>query len=183
MINCIRRGFLQDLPQKRNHGETDMGRFKEKMYRFMYGRYGTDNLYNFITYFTIVLILADIVVAAFVPEGIVQALISLAFMITIMLLFIWNIYRTMSRQIAKRRRENERYLKIKRAIKRFFSGNTSKSTRTFNRDDATYVFRDCTKCGSTLRLPRRVGKNKVKCPRCSHSFYVKAKKYNYKKQR
>ena len=149
----------------------------------MYGRYGTDNLYNFITYFTIVLILADIVVAAFVPEGMVQALISLAFMITIMLLFIWNIYRTMSRQIAKRRRENERYLKIKRAIKRFFSGNTSKSTRTFNRDDATYVFRDCIKCGSTLRLPRRVGKNKVKCPRCSHSFYVKAKKYNYKKQR
>ncbi len=149
----------------------------------MYGRYGTDNLYNFITYLTIFLILADMITVACIPEGTTQAIISILFSALIIFLFVWNIYRTMSRKVAKRRRENERYLKASRAIKRFFSGNTSKRTKSFNRDDASYVFRDCTKCGSTLRLPRRVGKNKVKCPRCSHSFYVKAKKYNYKKQR
>ena len=160
-----------------------MGRFKEKMYRFMYGRYGTDNLYNFITYFTIFLILADMIVVALIPEGTLQAIVSVAFSVAIILLFVWNFSRIMSRNIAKRRRENERYVKASRAIRRFFSGNTSKGTKTFNRDDATYVFRDCTKCGSTLRLPRRIGKNRVKCPRCSHSFFVKAKKYNYKKQR
>lgn len=160
-----------------------MGKLKEKMYRFMYGRYGTDNLYNFITWFTIAIILLDMIVVACIPEGTLRAIISVCFSVVIMLLFVWNISRTMSKKIAKRRRENERYLKISRAIKRFFSGNMSRGTKTFNRDDATYVFRDCTKCGSTLRLPRREGKNRVKCPRCSHSFTVKAKKYNYKKQR
>ncbi len=159
-----------------------MGKFKEKMYRFMYGRYGTDELYNFLTYFNIILILLDLLVVAFIPEGTARAIVSLVFSIAIMLIFIFEIYRTMSRNIAKRRRENERYLKIKRAIKRFFTRNTAKGTRTFNRDDAYFIFRDCTSCGSTLRLPRREGRHKVKCPRCSHPFYVKAKKFKNKKK-
>ncbi len=157
-----------------------MGRFKEKIYRFMYGRYGADELYNFLTYFNIILIFVDILVTALMPEGAAKAIVSIIFSILIIGIFIWEIYRMMSRKIAKRRKENERYLKIKRAVLRFMSGNTSKKTRTMNRDDASFVFRDCTKCGSTLRLPRRVGKHKVKCPRCSHSFFVKAKKYKFK---
>ena len=160
-----------------------MSRFREKMYRFMYGRYGTDNLYNFIIYLTIILILADMIVLAFIPEGIAQAVTSIVFSIVIAFLFIVNVSRTMSRKIAKRRRENEIYLKVSRGVMRFFRGNTSKRTRSFNRDDEFYVFRDCTKCACTLRLPRRAGKHKVKCPRCSHSFYIKAKKFNYKKGR
>ena len=160
-----------------------MGKFKQKMYRFMYGRYGVDNLYNFITWFTVFLILADMIAVALIPEGTVQAIVSLLFTAIIIFMFSWNFSRTMSKNRANRRRENERYLKISRAIKRFVKANTSMGTKSFNRDDATYIFRDCTKCMSTLRLPRREGRNKVRCPRCSHSFYVKAKKYNYKKQR
>ena len=158
-----------------------MARFKEKIYRFMYGRYGTDNLYNFLTWFTVFLIIAEMINVAIIPEGQVQAIVSLVFFTVIIVLFSWNIGRTFSKKIAKRRRENERYLKVSRAIKRFFSANTSKRTKTLNRDDEYYVFRDCTSCGSTLRLQRRVGKHKVKCPRCSHSFYVKAKSFKARK--
>ncbi len=160
-----------------------MGKFKEKMYRFMYGRYGTDELYNFLSYLNIFLIFAYCITILCMREGLARTIVSLCFSLLIMLIFIFEIYRTMSRNIAKRRRENDRYLKASRAVRRFFSGNTSKKTRTFNRDDAAYIFRDCTKCGSTLRLPRRVGRHKVKCPRCSHFFYVKAKKFKYKKFR
>ena len=158
-----------------------MARFKEKIYRFMYGRYGTDNLYNFLTWFTVFLIIAEMITVAIIPEGQVQAIVSLVFFTVIIVLFSWNIGRTFSKKIAKRRRENERYLKISRAIKRLFSANTSRRTKTLNRDDEYYVFRDCTSCGSTLRLQRRVGKHKVKCPRCSHSFYVKAKRFKARK--
>ncbi len=157
-----------------------MGRFKEKMYRFMYGRYGTDELYNFLTWLNVILIFVDLLVTAFIPEGAAKAIVTLSFSIVILLIFIFELYRAMSRKIAKRRRENEIYLKVRRAFKRFFSGNTSKGTKTFNRDDAMHIFRDCTKCGSTLRLPRRQGRHKVKCPRCSHGFYVKAKKFKNK---
>ena len=172
--------YDKHLFNQKKKTERKMGRFREKMYRFMYGRYGTDNLYNFITYLTIFLILADMIAVAFIPQGIAQAIISGIMSTATLLLVVWNIFRTMSRQIAKRRRENEIYLKTVRAIKRFFSGNTSGGTKSFNRDDAYFVFRDCTYCSSTLRLPRREGKNKVKCPRCSHAFYVKAGKYRNK---
>jgi len=160
-----------------------MGKFKQKLYRFMYGRYGTDALYNFLTWLNVVLILISFIVTAIIPEGTVGAIVSLSFSILIVAIFVYEIFRTMSRNIAKRRRENEIYLKAKGAIKRFLSRNTSSRTRTYHVDDATYIFRDCTKCSSVLRLPRRVGRHKVKCPRCSHSFYVKAKKFKFKKNR
>ena len=160
-----------------------MGRFREKLYRFMYGRYGVDPLYNFLTWLNVILILISFIVAAFMPEGTAGAIVSIAFSTLIGLIFFFQIYRFLSRQIAKRRRENEIYLRTKGAVKRFFSANTSKGTSSFNRDDAMYVFRDCTRCNSTLRLQRRVGRHKVRCPRCSHSFYVKVKKFKFKKNR
>ena len=154
-----------------------MGRFREKMYRFMYGRYGTDSLYNFLTWFTVFLIIAEMITVALIPEGQTQAVVSLVFFAVIILLFVWNISRIFSKNIAKRRRENERYLKLSRATRRLLSANTSKGTKTMNRDDEYYVFRDCTCCGSTLRLQRRIGRHRVKCPRCSRSFYVRVKKF------
>jgi DNA-directed RNA polymerase subunit RPC12/RpoP len=160
-----------------------MGRFREKMYRFMYGRYGADALYNFLTWLNVILILLSLVVTLFITDETVNNIVSIAFSAVITLIFVWEFYRMFSRNISKRRRENEIYLRARGAVKRFFSGNTSSGTKSFNRDDATYIFRDCTKCQSTLRLQRRVGKHKVKCPRCSHAFYVKAKKFNYKKNR
>ena len=160
-----------------------MGKFKEKLYRFMYGRYGTDNLYNFLSYFSLILILVDLVAMVVIRNALALSIVSTVIGALIMFILIWSLYRTFSKNIAKRRRENEIYIKVSRAVKRFFNRNTSKGTKTVNRDDANYVFRDCTKCSSTLRLPRRAGRNRVKCPRCSHSFYVKAKKYKYKKQK
>ncbi len=157
-----------------------MGKFKEKLYRFMYGRYGADQLYTFLMILFIVLWVIEIIVFAVVPEGTWQTVTSIVFAVLSASLMGWMIFRSMSRNIAKRRRENEIYLKASRAVKRFFTFNTARSTKSRNQDDAIYVFRDCTKCGCVLRLPRRVGKHKVKCPRCSHSFFVKAKKFKYK---
>ena len=149
----------------------------------MYGRYGTDDLYSFIMIVFVVLWLLEIVAVAIIPEGTVQTVISLSCSILITLLLVWTTFRAMSRNIYKRRRENEIYLKASRAFKRFMSFNTSHRTKSLNRDDAQYIFRDCTKCGSVMRLQRRVGRNKVKCARCSHVFYVKAKKFKYKAPR
>ena len=157
-----------------------MARFKEKLYRFMYGRYGTDQLYSFITVLFFIVWVCEIIAVMIIPEGTLQNVVSIVGGSLTMLLLIVMIYRTMSRNIYKRRRENEIYLKISRAVKRFLSGNISRKTKSLNRDDAQYIFRDCTKCGSVLRLPRRVGRHKTKCPRCSHSFYVKAKSFKYK---
>ena len=155
-------------------------KFREKMYRFMYGRYGADDLYAFSMIVFAILWVAEIIAMMIIPEGMARDISSIVFAIAIVSLMSWTMFRMMSRNIAKRRRENEIYLKARRATKRFFSFNTSTKTSSLNRDDYMHIFRDCTKCGSVLRLPRRDGRHKVKCPRCSHYFYVKAKKYKGK---
>ncbi len=154
-----------------------MGKFKEKLYRFMYGRYGTDQLYNFLMVLFFILWVVELIVLAIIPEGQLQGILSVVFGLLTTGVIVWMTFRTMSRNIYKRRRENEAYLKASRAVKRFFSFNTSSKTKSRNLDDAQHIFRDCTKCGSVLRLPRREGRHKVNCPRCHNSFYVKAKKY------
>ncbi|MBQ3012569.1 MAG: hypothetical protein IJD74_03420 [Clostridia bacterium] len=152
-----------------------MGKFKEKLYRFFYGRYGTDQLYKFCLILLMLLLVASLVLQFTLPEGLASAIVSLSISVLTYALMFWMIFRSMSRNIYKRRRENERYLKISGAVKRFFIGNTSRKTRSANRDDQYYIFRDCTRCKATLRLPRKKGKHSVKCPRCSHSFYVRSK--------
>ena len=141
----------------------------------MYGRYGIDELYKFSLVVILVLIVADIVLRYTLPQSVVAACISLVLSIAFIGLYVWMIYRTMSRNIYKRRLENERFLKLRRAFVSFFTFNTSRKTKSRNVDDAAYIFRDCTKCGATLRLPRKKGKHKVKCPKCSHGFFVVSK--------
>ena len=141
----------------------------------MYGRYGTDKLYHFTLAVALILLVAELVVNYALPESLIKSYVALGLSISVILLYTWMVFRTMSRNIYKRRKENERFLKICNALKRFFTFNTSYKTKSRNRDDATYIFRDCTKCGATLRLPRKKGRHKVNCPKCRHSFFVKSK--------
>ena len=152
-----------------------MRRFKEKLYRFMYGRYGFDDLHKFLLFTVCFLMVAELMVSRLLPEC-TAVLIAGAFLsMLILALYVWILFRAMSRSILKRRKENEIYLKASRFVKRCLTLNTSRKTRSRNLDDAMYIFRDCPKCTATLRLPRNPGKHSVKCPKCAHSFYVVSK--------
>lgn len=141
----------------------------------MQGRYGIDELYKFSLVLALVLIVAEIIVNLALPDNVVTSYIGLALSILAFSMYVWMMFRSFSRNIYKRRLENQRFLKIKRVIGRFFSFNVSRKSKSRNKDDNFYIFRDCTKCGATLRLPRKRGKHRVKCPRCSHSFFVVSK--------
>ncbi len=154
-----------------------MGKFKEKLYKFAYGRYGVDQLYYFLLGLALAVVVADFITQWLMPEGLAKTILGLSASAVMLFLFVWMVFRSMSRKIYKRKLENERFLRFVGSLKRFVTFNTSRGTKSRNTDDAYYVFRDCTKCHSTLRLPRKVGRNRVKCPRCSHKFYIKAKKF------
>lgn len=153
-----------------------MDKFKQKLYRFMYGRYGIDKLYNFCMIFIVVLLAVSVITSVCIPNEIARFWVQAGIMAIDVLVVAWSTFRFLSKNIAKRRRENEIYLKTVRALARFFTFNTSRKTKSENNDSAQFVFRDCTKCGATLRLPRKAGRNSVKCPRCSHRFNVVVKK-------
>ena len=97
-------------------------KFRDKLARFFYGRYGIDGLYYalFVTYFIIWFVLLFI---DFIPVRLGLYALQTA-------VIVWMFYRVLSKNIWARRRENEVYLKARRAISRFLSGNTSKKTKS-----------------------------------------------------
>ena len=131
---------------------TDM-KFKENVIRFMGGRYGSDQLGNA----ALILCTALIIVNVFVRSVILYAL--------IMAVMGWSIYRTMSRKIYDRRRENEWFLGIVGKARSFFNLQKRKFT-----DRKTHVYRTCPNCRKTLRLPKQKGSHTVCCPCCRKDF-------------
>lgn len=133
-----------------------MGKFRNKMARFMYGRYGIDKLYHFIFITAIVLMLVN-----FFVNSIILSIVELA-------LVFWAMFRFFSRNVYKRQRENQ-------AFCRFFSriGGFFKLQKNKFKNRKTHVFRKCPSCKNQLRLPKQKGKHTVNCPCCKNRFEVK----------
>ena len=137
-------------------------RFRDKLARFFYGRYGADSLYYAL--FVAYLILWVILIFVWNPI----ARISLSLLQTAV--FVFMIYRVLSRNIYKRRRENEAFLKAFRAVKNFFI-----LTKNRIRDIKDFRYRKCPHCKAMLRLPKRKGEHPVVCPRCKQRFTAKVR--------
>lgn len=129
-------------------------RFREMLYRFFAGRNGGDALGNtlFVVYFLI----------AIINRFARSAFLSL--LMTVLLFYI--LFRMLSRNIYARQRENAAFLRVFgapiRAIK-----NRGKELK-----DSTHIYKTCPACRSRLRLARRKGSNKARCPRCQAEFKV-----------
>lgn len=125
----------------------------------MLGRYGVDALGKclMVVYITFAVISTVLTLTLF-KDNVVAYIIMGAICATIFVLTYW---RMMSRNIAKRRRENQLFC------------NFFKLRRDKFRDRKTHVYRKCPSCKATLRLPRAKGMHTVVCPRCKHRFSVK----------
>ena len=119
------------------------------MASFMYGRYGNDALTKFLLILAIILM-----VISWIPRLGWVYLLALAVM-------VWSLYRSFSRKFDLRRRELDRYLKIKKPIVNFF-----KLQRNKWRDRKTHVYFKCKKCKAVLRVPKGKGSIVVICTKC-----------------
>ncbi|MGN1341881.1 MAG: hypothetical protein ACI4VL_01455 [Bacilli bacterium] len=136
-----------------------MNNFINKLTKFMYGRYGIDDLY----YFLLIICLIIIILNIFIHSSILT--------IIELIIFSVAIYRYLSKNTYKRNKENKKYLYIKDKILNYF--NYQK--RKYN-DRNTHMYKKCPKCKQKIRLPLKKGKHTVKCPNCSHKFEVKCSK-------
>jgi hypothetical protein len=143
-------------------------KFRESLARFLYGRYGTDELYNALLISELILLFLASVLTVIGHAVPVLSVVSVFLYLLALGLLIWSMTRFFSRNISKRRRENEAWLRFTAKFKR-------KPKPTLPPDTPTHIFRACPKCRATLRLPREVGKHQVKCPRCGERFGVKVK--------
>ncbi len=123
---------------------------------FMAGRYGPDHLNT-------ALIILSIVVSLISRLVQITVLVYLSYLILLLAVF-----RMMSRNIPKRRAENDRFLRywwpIKQKCKRLFDKMKNRKTHKFFK---------CPSCRNTLRVPRGKGKLQVTCPKCGERFIKK----------
>ena len=130
-------------------------RFREKLVRFMAGRYGGDQLNNFL----LVIVMLIIAVNMFVGSYIMVAV--------YMLLWGWSIFRMMSRNIYKRQAENVKFLKLWNPVKGWF-----KLVKNKWRDRKTHKYFRCS-CGAVLRVPKGRGDIVITCPKCKDKISKK----------
>lgn len=123
----------------------------------MYGRYGTDTLSKVLLW----VYLAFIVICSVVSFFVDSIWFSVFYYVGTVAMIIWMFFRMFSRNIAARRRENDKFCG-------FF-----KLRRNKFRDRKTHVYRKCHNCNAVLRLPKAKGKHFVVCPRCKNRFEVK----------
>lgn len=121
--------------------------------KFMYGRYGNDQL----SLATIITGLVLILIASMTGIGL---LIYIAYIPV-----IYAFYRIMSRDIQKRTGENKIFLDLVRKIK--VKLNNSKSLLIGTK---THKFYRCKKCKQIIRIPRGKGKIRISCPKCRNGF-------------
>ena len=129
----------------------------DKIRKFMYGRYGADELYYFLFKLYIVILIIDLFINSIILEYLE------------LLIVLFTFYRFFSKKIYKRSNENQIFLKLRNKFSKPFKGivNSFKN-KLKNIKDKNYIYKKCHKCGTIIRLPipDKYGIRHVKCPKC-----------------
>ena len=136
-----------------------MNKFRDALYRFMYGRNGVDAL-NW-ALFAVELVLS--LLSSFVR---VQAVAATLYFLSVVLMFIVLI-RIFSRNLTQRRAENAKFLSWWAPKMDAMRGAKAR------RADKAHKYVRCS-CGAYCRVPKGVGKVELTCPKCGRHKVIKA---------
>lgn len=127
-----------------------------KMQSFMYGRYGYDELSQFLSKTA----LLCVIVGLFAYPGFFCGI--------AMALYLVTMFRMYSKNIVKRQRERDAYLRRTQPLRDW----QALQKRKFN-DRKTHRFYRCSQCKTSLRVPKGKGKIKIHCPKCGAEIIKK----------
>ena len=135
-----------------------MSKFRNALYRFMYGRNGVDALGWALVVLEVVLSLLSSFIHV---RGVSQALyfVSTALMFVVLL-------RIFSRNLARRQAENAKFLAWWTPKANAIRGAKAR------RADKAHKYVRCS-CGAYCRVPRGVGKIELTCPKCGRKKVIK----------
>lgn len=127
-----------------------------KMQKFMYGRYGYDELSRFLS----ILALVCVILGLFWHPGFFCTLSMIAYLTVLV--------RGYSKNIAKRQRERAAYLRLEKPVRSWFSLQKRKFA-----ERKTHRYYTCSRCKTSLRVPKGKGKIKIRCPKCGAEIVKK----------
>ncbi len=126
---------------------------REKLQRFMMGRYGVDAFSKFMMGAVLVMWILDM----FLHSRILYS--------WSILLIIYVYFRMFSRNIAKRYQENQKFLAIKSKVFARF-----RSEKSQLKQHKTHHIYKCPTCKQKIRIPRGKGRICITCPKCKTEF-------------
>lgn len=130
---------------------------KEKLIRFMQGRYGADKLGQFLSGVSVALL----VISVFDRTRV-------SFWLALILL-VYSYFRIFSKNIPKRYAENQKYL----AMTMKFRQNFAKKKSEMQQRKIYHIYK-CPGCGQKMRIPKGKGRIEVRCPKCGTIFEKKS---------
>lgn len=130
--------------------------FRDRLQRFMYGRYGQDQLGIFLMAFAMVLFTISIFTVPYVY-------------IAAILIIIYEYFRMLSKNRAARYRENAWFLKHTAWVRNGFA-----RIRYYFTEGRKYKVFKCPRCGQKLRVPRGRGRIEIRCRKCYEQFIRKS---------
>ncbi len=126
---------------------------KEKIQRFMIGRYGVDDFSKFLLGFSIITLAISMLTGSSFINLIAIALVA------------YTYFRILSKDFSKRYAENYKFLNLKnRAL-----NITRKNKMKFDQR-ADFKFFRCPKCNQEVRVPKGKGSITITCPKCKAKF-------------
>lgn len=129
---------------------------KEKIMRFMQGRYGNDQLNRFLMFVAMALLIISVFGLDF-----------LYFVALVIMVYAY--FRMFSKQIYKRSAENQKYLQYEWKVKSRFQ----KKKREVQQSKTHHIYK-CPNCKQKIRVPRGRGRIAITCRKCGHEFIKKS---------
>lgn len=133
---------------------------RERLYRFMQGRYGNDQLNRFL-----MVIMMICLVLSFLAGNV--------FYLLGVLLLAYVYYRMFSRNIYRRSSENQAYLRLRDRVLNGFRrrrGHSDNQQTGQNSKDMNHRIFTCPTCRQKIRVPKGKGKIAIHCPKCNNEF-------------
>lgn len=126
---------------------------KEKLQRFMVGRYGVDDFSKFLLGTALALCILDI----FIDNVILNS--------WFFVIIIYAYFRIFSKNTMKRYQENLKFLQIKNKVLSRWN-----SEKSIMKQRKTHHIYKCPTCQQKIRIPKGKGRICITCPKCKTEF-------------
>lgn len=137
-------------------------RIKNGLYRFMYGRNGMDQLNGALLRIYLALFAAQVLCSLLRLD---MGVLLLDVLLWALLLFIC--FRMFSKNLAKRRAENQKW------VNWLWSGKNRRAGAKARRADKEHKYFTCKACKTICRVPAGKGKIVITCPKCGAKIDAK----------
>ena len=131
-------------------------KLQNALYRFMYGRNGSDQLNIALLVVYLALWLVGGLIASIFKSSVLAAIVNTLMTVLAVIIF----FRMLSKNLAKRRAENAKFLAWWYPVKNRLAGMKAR------RADKAHKYFTCRSCKTICRVPVGKGKIVITCPKC-----------------